>query len=380
MKLRLLHTLTARLNATARHGFLLTLWAWASLSPWPDATAMEPDPKALEEAPRLVLDPEVLDFGELFSGESGSRTLRIANAGGAKLRLETIAFTCSGALSRLKTLEGDWKELGESVQGPLCLLNPGESAELEVRFDSAGLAGEMNRVAVIVSNDGDHEKTVLKLKAMIRLPFSIEPQTLDLGETLKGEGAQGALVVRSAGVGDFIVTGTEGLPSFLHMESERVKDSDPPAWRIDFRLDGSAPAGELRLKVRVTVKNEKVDHFEVLLRAAVLSDVAFHLLPIDLEGVLDLGRFKGAEGARGAIEIINSDPKTPYRITKVQQLCRFSDFIETAVDTLEEGVHYRISLIVKPGLGTRYLQGAVVVFSDHPEVPRKQIKFIGLAE
>jgi hypothetical protein len=58
-------------------------------------------------------------------------------------------------------------------------------------------------------------------------------------------------------------------------------------------------------------------------------------------------------------------------------LCRQEKFIETSVETLEKGVKHRIRLRIKPGVPARFLQGELVIHSDHPDEMRKRIRFSG---
>ncbi|MBU0754224.1 MAG: hypothetical protein KJ645_03740, partial [Planctomycetes bacterium] len=127
----------------------------------------------------------------------------------------------------------------------------------------------------------------------------------------------------------------------------------------------------------IDVENQRVKGFDLLLHAQILSEVLFRLSPHDRSGVLDFGQISKDHGATGTIEIVNPNPKVPYTVTKMQRLCRQADFVEVSSETLEDGMHYRITLKILPGLEIPYLQGTIVLFSDHPDLPRKAIKFMG---
>ncbi|MHC4946362.1 MAG: Ig-like domain-containing protein [Planctomycetota bacterium] len=371
------------LSSVAGHGYLLGLLcalAFAPLNHSSQFPVLLAEMVEGEESPRMALHPEILDFGEVFAGQTSVRKLTITNQGNGDLQIRKITFTCSCALSRLTTPSGVMVDIKPKKDQLLCMLKHDESAELEIRFDTSGLLGDLKRSLDILSNDGEQKKRTMKMNVLVKSPFLAEPKSVDFGEVPKGEEASREIVIRSAGVGDFIVKKVENLPPFIRYEAKEIADADPPAWKLVFHLDRSAPVSELWQRIRLIVENETVNKFEIFIRAKILSDVSFHLEPHDRSGVLDLGKIDSSEGVKGTIEIRNRNPAVPYEITKLQRLCRFSDFIDTRIETLEEGVHYKISLEVRPGLKIPYLQGTLVIFSSHPEMARKRIKFMGRVE
>jgi hypothetical protein len=339
-------------------------------------SAQEKLPENARSQAQLKADVETVDFGEVFAGEKPSRTLRLSNTGKRDLEIRKIDFTCGCALSRI-TLPTGVKVLGkQDPKEPVCVLKPDESADLEIVYSTAGLKGKVIRHIQILSSDPSMEVLNLSMEIVVKKPYLVDPFMLDFGKIEKGDSVTRSLVIRSEGVGAFSIREVLNLPEYIQYEMEEARDQGVPAYRLIFHLKGKVPAGDRRYPVKLKLENDKVREAEFYIRECVLSPISLELRPHDRSGILDLGKIKKSEGAAGQIIITNKDPGIPLEITKHQILCKHSKFIEIGVKMLQRGESYQIDLTVQPGVPVRHLQGTLVLFSDHPDLKRKRIRFM----
>jgi hypothetical protein len=101
--------------------------------------------------PKVAVDSSQHDFGQLGPGAIVSHRFQVSNKGGAPLRLLRVDTSC-GCTSSL---------LGKD------LLAPGESTELEVNFNTAGLQGPVQRTVTLVTDDPRSPSLLLGIQAEI---------------------------------------------------------------------------------------------------------------------------------------------------------------------------------------------------------------------
>lgn len=107
-------------------------------------------------SPKLILQQEEYDFGDIKQGEKVSHTFVLTNGGGDLLKIEQVRPSC-----------GCTAALPEKTE-----LAPGESTNLSVTFNSAGRFGKQKKIVRIKSNDPDRLEAMLTIKANVILPDS----------------------------------------------------------------------------------------------------------------------------------------------------------------------------------------------------------------
>lgn len=107
-------------------GFLLTLVALMAVS------AVQ----AQVESPVITITENSIDFGDLAQGDKVSHTFKLKNTGVAPLIISNVAATCGCTVP-------SW---------PKEPIAPGQSAEIQVSFNSTGKVGKQNSIVRIYSN------------------------------------------------------------------------------------------------------------------------------------------------------------------------------------------------------------------------------------
>lgn len=328
----------------------------------------------------MKVEPEEMDFGEVFAGESPVRKLTIRNLGPDDVLLEHIVFNCGCTLSKILLPSGESKVPDPKSLEPLGTLKSDESAEIFIEFDTLGLLGEMKRRLELITSVTKEKPKTVKMKITVKKPFTLEPEFLDLGNLRKGSTVSRSFLIRSAGVGDFRILGVSGLPPDMDFRAEKADGDADRAYCLTLTLHAGKVMGHRRHRIRLNVQNEKVKSFDFYVTAHVMPEIAFRLKPAGPSESLDFGRMKRSSGAKGEIEIINENLDIPMEITGVRVLCKHREFIDVRYCTEEGGKRFKVTVTVKPGLDVRFLQGAVIVSSTHPDMRAKKFKFTGWIE
>lgn len=106
-----------------------------------------------DKKPVLTFDKNEFDFGKIIQGEVVSYTFHFANTGNAPLLITGVEKSCGCTAS-------DYPR--EPIQ-------PGESGEIKITYDSKGHNGFQSKVLVVKSNTMPSQ-TAIRIKAEVRTP------------------------------------------------------------------------------------------------------------------------------------------------------------------------------------------------------------------
>ncbi len=115
-------------------------------------------------APSISVDTPVYDFGEILEGLAVVHTFVVQNVGDEPLTIDDIRVSCGCTTT----------SLAKST------LEPGESVDLEVTFDTAGFGGKMAKNIYVESNDPATPKLALQLTGTVNRPQSYNIAVSDL--------------------------------------------------------------------------------------------------------------------------------------------------------------------------------------------------------
>jgi uncharacterized cupredoxin-like copper-binding protein len=104
--------------------------------------------------PKLVLQQDEYDFGDINQGEKVTHVFILTNSGGDLLKITNVGSSCG-----CTAVMPEKNELG-----------PGESTNLNVTFNSAGRFGKQKKLVTIESNDPDNPHSILTIKGKVVLP------------------------------------------------------------------------------------------------------------------------------------------------------------------------------------------------------------------
>lgn len=109
--------------------------------------------------PKLVVEPEKFDFGEVEEGVAPKAVFTIRNEGDAQLLIHDVKRSCGCTVTKLESK----------------VIEPGESTTLEATYNSKGRsAGKINKAVTIMTNDpAANSKVVYIVGNVIPLPAPV---------------------------------------------------------------------------------------------------------------------------------------------------------------------------------------------------------------
>lgn len=166
--------------------------------------------------PRLVVEKSVWDFGTVWSGDPCSTTIRLTNGGDALLKIEKVDSSCGCTVPKPAKTE----------------LQPGESTELHISYNTHKAVVDVRQTVTLRSNDPARPRTEIMVRGVVKIVYDCKPlNRLTFGQVLL----------------DTLETRTIEMTNNL---SEPVKLSLPPAAQqpaFDIKLDEVDPGHKYRL-------------------------------------------------------------------------------------------------------------------------------------
>jgi hypothetical protein len=109
-------------------------------------------PQQLANAPKVNFDERVFNFGEISEGQKVDHVFKITNTGKENLIIRRVRASCGcTAVTPAKTV-----------------IEPGNSTELKVEFNSRGKRGRQNKSITVITNDPDQPTTILRVTGNVK--------------------------------------------------------------------------------------------------------------------------------------------------------------------------------------------------------------------
>ena len=102
--------------------------------------------------PKLVLDTQNIDLGQVYNGEIVKARIVLKNGGSAPLKIVRVNTSCGCT----------------TVKEPKSDIPPGKSDVVEVEFNSSGFRGKAVKYVYVETNDPDNQYASVTLTANIR--------------------------------------------------------------------------------------------------------------------------------------------------------------------------------------------------------------------
>lgn len=150
-----------------------------------------------QEVPRMALDSLHHDFGRLAPDTQAAHRFTITNAGNAPLVIGPVNPSC-GCTSTV---------VGRQT------LAPGESTELEVTFNTAGLKGVARRTVEVRSNDPIEASQTLSIEAEVLGDVLPSTETVLLQDLVPRDRRKVSVKLASATSQAIVVTGVDLSPA-----------------------------------------------------------------------------------------------------------------------------------------------------------------------
>ncbi len=326
-------------------------------------------------APRIVVEQEEHDFGDLTHQEQVSHIFRVFNQGDAPLRLHRGPTTCKCTMSTLPEQD----------------IPPGQGAEIALTSKVIERRGFFSHSATIFTNDPARPVLTLKIIGAIRETLAAKPNEVTLAGSLSGK-AFDVLVFSQLWDQMKIVavdSPIEGLswqelPPEPKSLGENIATS---ARRLRFVFPESFAETDLHhtlvVKAAHPERPDAVAETAIELRGEVRRDeVGLFGDKMYTGRIMRLGTLVRGQGAKETLVLKFRGLDRPVRI---REICVKPDLVQVSVrpfqpDQPESGL-FRVEVVIPPEtpacdyMGVR--MGEVLIETDHPTRPtvKFQIEF-----
>jgi hypothetical protein len=137
--------------------------------------------------PKIKFKETSWNFGRVKQGELLSHEFIFSNEGDATLIIQKVTTTC-GCTAALLSAEK---------------VPPGREGKIEVKFDTRGYGGQVNKLLFVDSNDPNQARQQLQVTADIETPpaprIELDPYNYDAGLVVENEGIVANLKVMNKG-------------------------------------------------------------------------------------------------------------------------------------------------------------------------------------
>lgn len=196
----------------------------------------------------IAISPSAYDFGQMNQQESRTTFIEVTNQGAGLLVLENVEADCGCTVPTLTVKQ----------------LVPGESTQIEVRFDSKKFNGKVHKTVQIFSNDPINPVVDFLITAEVMTPLIIDPANQRLGFVRAPIGSEqsGRVTFEATELAKLEISADETRKGVFKVRTVNGIDGDPQKAALEVVLPTDAPAGLQRDNVRVRTNvpdNEFVD-------------------------------------------------------------------------------------------------------------------------
>lgn len=203
---------------------------------------------AAHAAPIIEITPAEIDFGRIPQAPPAERAVVIANKGDAPLVIDRTVSSCPCASLDLP---------------PETAIAPGQSLDLQLRYDPAGREGEGAATVVVYSNDPATPVAMIEVRVLVAVPLLIRPAAgLSWGMAPRGRELEKELTLLPGIPGAAIdLLAIDVAQPGVSVRHEKRDDNGEESVRAWFTLGPDTPLGALQstINARVRVGGETLD-------------------------------------------------------------------------------------------------------------------------
>jgi len=216
-----------------------------------------------QNAPRLVLEDAIHDFGSVVKGEVVEWSFVLRNSGAADLIVTDARPSCGCTVAQ-------WDKV----------IKPGETGKVAVKLETKDFKGPINKTITVVSNDIETPQARLFIKANIKAIVDLLPDANFRFNKLKREATkvQRLLVTEEDGF-EFKVVKTEASQPWIKLDAvpapQEVKQANYPnaQYEVTATIGPEAPVGMVNETATLFTTSVKMPSVKVKIMGLVRPDV-----------------------------------------------------------------------------------------------------------
>jgi len=212
---------------------------------------------AAAEGPMIVSMPSALDLGTMEQNQIKKDILILRNAGDAPLIITDIKTTCGCTVAEPEKNE----------------LDPGETTQVNVTFDSKKWEGKQLKLIKVYSNDPINPVLEIALNVTIHVPIVITPghRSCGFGGITPGEKPVQRINLHSMDIADLDVTASEYNRDIFEITINEDYGSSDADIELLFGIVDNPPIGTFREIARFTTNVPEQPTFDIELSGNVVD-------------------------------------------------------------------------------------------------------------
>jgi hypothetical protein len=271
---------------------------------------------ASRQAPKVVVDKPIHNFGLVDRDATSRHAFRFSNAGTATLSLKPGTTSCTACT------------IAEITRPEVA---PGESSEVVVEYSPRYAKPLFEQYVIILTNDPERPRVELKIHGRVTTRFRLLPETLVLSNVSPARPTTAEVKILchlsdTLRVAAHRFDENEAAPYFeatsKAIPTGELTDGATSGCRVLVTVNPGLPLGPFRQALHVTVEMDKGQRadFEVPIEGDVVSDLSIVGPGWRREnGLLDLGTAESAKGLTRRLNVlVRGDARRDLKIEPVK--------------------------------------------------------------
>jgi len=163
-----------------------------------------------DKTPSMVFDSPLKDFGKVLQGEMIKHVFSFSNQGSATLEILSVEPSCGCQAASLSTKQ----------------IQAGQSGQIEVSIDTAGLTGAIEKSVNIITNDPRRPSVSLSVRADVQPEITISSPSIYFEKVPEGKEVTKEVIITVPAERSIKILSAESTDASVIVKLEPVPDSD----------------------------------------------------------------------------------------------------------------------------------------------------------
>ena len=312
---------------------------------------------AAADMPMAVFDATERDFGRVKQGTLVSEVFLIRNVGKAALLIEKVDFSLPGIKIRVKQQ-----------------IEPGETAEARVEWDTSHYIQQTEGQAALYLNDPEQSKVVLTLKGTVYAPIDILPRPAVYLSQFRQENKTRSVSIVNNQAHQVAITRLEPRGEHFHAGLETVDKGK--SYKLNVGVPPDTPVG--RYRELVVLHTDDPEHPRIPIEVNVLVKPDIFITPDQVDfGQLTLAQIKNKPEVLDLIKQTLLIKRRDGEMT-ITSVTTDLPFLEVTHEPGGRAQAFRLDVGLDPDqLGPGLFKGSVKLKTDDPKFPELTIPVSG---
>lgn len=222
--------------------------------------------------PILVIDTPHKQFNDVMRGAVINESFTIKNAGNAPLRVEGVEMSHPSMKIRVKQV-----------------IQPGEEVAARIEWDTQSIAGDLQGVAVLQTNDPLHPRAELLLQGKVIPPIQILPRPVFYLSQFQGEQSITEFIIQNNQDKAIQIDRLERLGE--HFNAKVETKTEGKVWGLVVSVPADTPVGRFHEALRIYTNDPENKSIHIQVNIMVKPDVFINPDAIEF-GKISLARIR----------------------------------------------------------------------------------------